>query len=940
MYSKEEVLRAIDDFVSKNERIPKYYEYGKENNLPAVVVVNRLFGSPKLLYIERYPLLYEKERNAFKEKRRQAYKKVRGATDEEFKTKLIQMLDLFIERHDRVPKFQEFTVSNGLASKNTLKKYLGDIKTFLKNRYPQYYVETWNKERIRRSVEIFRIRHQRLPLLAEFKEENNLPKLSQFRKCCTNVRETLHNWYPEFEISNKKYSKESIYALIDAFVEKHNRLPYASEYKKSNGFPQYSIVVKYCGTVEAIYEERYKNKVAPNTRRWNEEKIIRVLDEFVSKNKRIPSAAELISNKELPSISHMKKHISDVFSFLKNRYPEYDVSQLELSQGWTLEMIVSGLRLFKETNGRFPKANELKRKNNLPSYSFIRKEYGGLSDFKRTYFPEEYSEKRIAKKSRRWNKEKVLTAIDEFIAVNNRLPKSMEFCSDNNLPSATWMSGHIEGSITTFLKQNYPQYCKVTEKTKRRDNWDRETVILSIEKFINVNDRLPLLREFNKTNGLPSLSVGEKYLGCYVKKWLEKTYPELYEIMPKSRKKWDKEKVLKSIDMFVINTGRLPKPSEFKKENGLPVISVFKNCCGTSLKEFYKRNYPQYSIESERMHWTKEKAENCIEEFVKREGRLPLSSEFRKENNLPSHSIFRNVMQMSRTDFYKEKYSHLMYTLKKSIPDWDKDKILEAVRGFISKNGRFPNQKEFTKTYNLPSVTTVNEYFDSINSLREEYFNDVKFNGVWTEKEILDALLKFKEEYNRFPKIVEWRNRYGLPCYSAVSKNQEFIEKVKQEYFQESCNNKIKWHKEKIIEVLDVFVKSEKRLPSYKDFYKARVNGLPSAEVLQKNLGDWRRMLQERYPEYEFTDDKLKFSTIEEGRNAMITAIDEFVKENSRPPKNNELVQVTNISRVTISKYLGMPIAEYCKENYPQYYKVKEETQLADELEEGICMMM
>ena len=35
---------------------------------------------------------------------------------------------------------------------------------------------------------------------------NNLPKLSQFRKCCTNVRETLHNWYPEFEISNKKYS--------------------------------------------------------------------------------------------------------------------------------------------------------------------------------------------------------------------------------------------------------------------------------------------------------------------------------------------------------------------------------------------------------------------------------------------------------------------------------------------------------------------------------------------------------------------------------------------------------------------------------------------------------------------------------------------------------------------------------------------------------------
>ena len=99
-------------------------------------------------------------------------------------------------------------------------------------------------------------------------------------------------------------------------------------------------------------------------------------------------------------------------------------------------------------------------------------------------------------------------------------------------------------------------------------------------------------------------------------------------------------------------------------------------------------------------------------------------------------------------------------------------------------------------------------------------------------------------------------------------------------------------------------------------------------------------MLQERYPEYVFTDDKLKFSTIEEGRNAMITAIDKFVKENSRPPKNNELVQVTNISRVTISKYLGMPILEYCKENYPQYYKVKEETQLADELEKGICMMM
>ena len=31
---------------------------------------------------------------------------------------------------------------------------------------------------------------------------------------------------------------------------------------------------------------------------------------------------------------------------------------------------------------------------------------------------------------------------------------------------------------------------------------------------------------------------------------------------------------------------------------------------------------------------------------------------------------------------------------------------------------------------------------------------------------------------------------------------------------------------------------------------------------------------------------------------------------------------------------------EYCQENYPQYYQEKEDIQVEDETDEGMCMMM
>lgn len=802
-YNKDDTLFAIDKFVRLNGRLPKSSDYRKLNGLPPIHIISHFFGKPKILLQQRYPELYAEEQAKRKNKCEEAYKERRGSTDKEFADEILKKIDEFVRKNKRVPKMSEYTVANGLTSKNTVIKYLGDINTLLKNRYPEYFLHKWDADRIRKSVEIFRIRHQRLPLMKEFSEKNNLPSITEFKKYCGDAYKTLKQWYPEFENPNRRIPKDEIFLMIDQFVEKNGRMPTVDEYREENGLPSYTTVKKRCGNNEQILNERYPHLVI-HRRKWNEEKINKAFDEFVRKNGRLPRHKELIKKNFLPSIGQVKEYMGDLYIYMKKRYPEYELPKRRHGKGyWNENNIVEAVSEFKDRNGRIPLSKELGVKNSLPSQKVIVQKFGGWKIFCEKYFPEEYYARRKAcpciQKAEGWNEEKVLKAIETFIEKNGRLPQVKEFLTKNDLPSATWMRNHLCQSISSFLKVKYSYMIpKVSElsKDKTRTAWDREKVIEAIDEFVLQNQRLPMSDEFRKKNNLPCLPIFIKQTGYKLNEFFKQRYPELYqERLEQKEGSWTEKKIYESIKRFVDKNGRLPQFKEFRLSNELPSISVFTNHCGISTKKYFKKYFPdQVSVVQRPQKWTKEVILKSIKDFVVKNGNLPTVEEFIPKNDLPSMATVTRTFGGLRNAL--REYAKIEQINYMSHPEWNEDSILRALDEFVAKHKCLPKCNDATRQNGMPTVSTVIRYFGSWSKLLHKRYpqyetQDTRKNCKNHENEadiIQAAIENYVKENDLIPSVKTIFEITGIR-YNAIVKSlgmtkDEYCRKVYPHYYE------------------------------------------------------------------------------------------------------------------------------------------------------------
>ena len=675
MYSRGDFTKAFDDFIEKHGRLPEQSELNKQNYLPSAIAVKKIVGTLQTFYKEQYPELYIQRRKKFSSECAERYRERRGFTDEKFADELLKKIDAFVVKYDRPPKMAEFKAEYGLVSKNTVIKHLGDIKKLLKHRYPEYYKEEWDAAKIHRSVELFRIRHQRLPLLKEFKKANNLPTERMFKKICGDgdIYHTLKSWYPEYEVKNRKLAKEDIYSMIDRFIEQNGRIPIAKEYRKENGLPSYQAVKKHCGNIREILKEKYPYLIMPR---------------------------------------------------------------------------------------------------NI------------------------------------WSVEKIKSSIDNFIEIHGKLPKVREFSKENKLPSAVWIRKNTNKSVAAFLAENYPQYVRTY---RVRAAWNRDKVIEAVAMFISENERLPISRDFNSSNNLPCKTVFMEHLGCGIDEFFKVEYPELYI---NKEGKWSETKIYNAIGKFIDKTGGLPMVSDFRPSNELPSLKTFVKYCGTGTMEYYKKYYPE---------------------------------------------------QLS-----KKCQSH----------KWTKESILQSIRTFIERNVEFPNAKDFHSKNGMPSIATTSRVFGGVKNALREYAETVGINYTGRHE----------------------------------------------------------WNKESILTAIDEYVNEYKCLPERKDI--AMKDGLPHISTINRYFGSWKTLLNKHYPQYDIQDRRRGHKNYEAESGIVRKAIDDYINENDKVPSNSAISEKTGIGYSVIIKSLGMTKDEYCQENYPQYYQEKEDIQLEDETDEGMCMMM
>ena len=127
-------------------------------------------------------------------------------------------------------------------------------------------------------------------------------------------------------------------------------------------------------------------------------------------------------------------------------------------------------------------------------------------------------------------------------------------------------------------------------------------------------------------------------------------------------------------------------------------------------------------------------------------------------------------------------------------------------------------------------------------------------------------------------------------------------------------------------------------MPERKDI--AMKDGLPRISTINRYFGSWKTLLNKHYPQYDIQDRRRGHKNYEAESGIVRKAIDDYINENDKVPSNSAISEKTGIGYSVIIKSLGMTKDEYCQENYPQYYQEKEDIQLEDETDEGMCMMM
>ena len=131
----------------------------------------------------------------------------------------------------------------------------------------------------------------------------------------------------------------------------------------------------------------------------------------------------------------------------------------------------------------------------------------------------------------------------------------------------------------------------------KKYSWNREKVIQSIEYFIKIHKRLPVAKEMNWNNKLPTRNTFERKVGMSFYEYGSKVHPELVEINKdnhkqrvidsiKERNKWSEERVIEAIKDFVIKNHRLPEEQDYSIVEALPSYSVFLR----SAKNYYTKH--------------------------------------------------------------------------------------------------------------------------------------------------------------------------------------------------------------------------------------------------------------------------------------------------------------------------------------------------------------
>lgn len=378
----------------------------------------------------------------------------------------IQALEAFLDREGRMPHMSEQGSKAGLASPKIFRKAVGCSYAEYGRRYEES--PRWTAEKCMAAVDRFVQKNGRRPRLqSEASPSSGLPASDTFlRHTGMTMGAYLKSKYPELPAPRslqlpvprecgKVWTKDSIIAATDRFIERYGRYPKTGEYSMKYGLPTHNTFLAHFGiTAGAYWRQRY-----PTLQQgWTADSILQAFERFVQEQGRLPQTKELRPENGLPASGTVTRHTGavDYAEFCRTHFPEYVEPER-----WNRESCIQALERFLKEHGRRPAQEEHKQYEYLPSATTFTRHVGESEA--------QYCDRRHPELSRYWTADKAAEALEQFVERNGRPPSSAEFCSANQLPSYLCFARAVGMPAGAFLRERYPEYYAQTGKGQRED---------------------------------------------------------------------------------------------------------------------------------------------------------------------------------------------------------------------------------------------------------------------------------------------------------------------------------------------------------------------------------------------------------------------------------------------------------------------------------------
>jgi|GEM_PF-3284566 len=580
------------------------------------------------------------------------------------------------------------------------------------------------------------------------------------------------------------------------------------------------------------------------------------------------------------------------------------------------------------------------------------------------------------------NKEQAESRFRRFVEEHGRLPMNKEFGSKYGIPSVSAFQKAVDMTLREYKEKHYPdllaqadaqrqaqlQNLRYTQVKRPAHKWEPQEAMDALRQYVDLHGRLPLHSEFGPNSNLPSVRLFEQLVGMTIAEYKKAVYPKLVEQAEAMRKErigaghkarddaWSKEKAITAVERFVEKHHRMPTNAEMSPDNNLPANATFQSLVGISPREYGMQRHPDLLEQAEAQRqqiiadknrarareqygWNRETVLASVNQFIKRNGRLPIAAEHTPQHGLPTGAVFLRVFGQWPAALYDEWFPDLHAEIEDqrrtkisaTSTQWTREGVLQAVEAFVSQNNRIPLAQEFRTQNELPSYmifcrlvgTTPPDYFMSQEGYRSYYHERKSIRQEQRAIAVREQIDAFIAREKRPPHFDEFSSANEMPSYGAVADAlgmtlTEYFEENYPEYHQEM---KPYLHLEKVLAVIREHLDNTGELPWCRDFHPG--NGLPTYHSILTRFGlTPNQFLEKFFPDWFDRNHRRPIWD----RSRIETQMVRFFEEHGRPPYSNEFYNRNGLPVVTtFLRHMKELPSSYCLWKYADYYTTRRE---------------